>query len=521
MCRWTRLLDDIARQHSDNDAARRLNGTSFDHLQAHVRIGKKLNTQELRRLIGAGAQLFQQRRFAEAAQLFRRATDLAPRSVGAWCNLAAALVESREPIAALAAADCAVALDPGCAPAHANRGDALRLAKFPLEHCRDAYRRAVELQPRSPDLLNKLGTTLQAMAELDEAGRHFAQALELAPRYWLARLNYGCLLVLQGETQRAREIARQGAALAGGDEIRRREFGDAVRIIDRNAALQPLLVEALARSSPLAFVTNPLARSRGGPVHDESLAACVAGCLARAPDDAQGHSRIDGAPDELSDMLEAHFSAHLGEDAADVRATMAFLREHGTRGRDALSAGTDAKLRDAHNYYAAIRHHREVCGPAECGADNVVAWLRYWHAFLTAHRRELSPGQLKAFPNSLIVNPDVARTAPGLVEGTLAHVYASACPALARGAAHAALVYYVIADVHPFVDGNGRLGRFLMNRELAAAGLAPVVTPGKYKPPFTGVLAAIRRDHDLGPFVAWLAACDAWTRGMRKEISGA
>jgi hypothetical protein len=59
-----------------------------------------------------------------------------------------------------------------------------------------------------------------------------------------------------------------------------------------------------------------------------------------------------------------------------------------------------------------------------------------------------------------------------------------------------------------------------MNRELAAAGLAPVVTPRTYKPPFTGVLAAIRRDHDLGPFVAWLASCDAWTRGMRKEISG-
>jgi len=453
-----------------------------------------LNTQELRRLVGAGAQLFQQRRFAEAAQVFRRATALAPRSAAAWCNLAAALVESR---------------------------DALRLGKFPLEQYRDAYRRAVELQPRSPDLLNKLGTTLQAMADLDEAGRLFAQALELAPDYWLARHNYGCLLVLQGETQRAREIALRGAALAGGDEIRRREFGDAVQMIDRNAALQPLLAEALARSAPLAFVTHPLVRSRGAPVHDATLAARVAGCVARAPDDVPGHSRIDGAPGELSDMLEAHFSAHLGEDAADVRATMAFLREHGTRGRDALPAVTDAKLRDAHSYYAAIRLHREVCGAAECDADNVVAWLRYWHAFLTAHRREMSPGQLKAFPNSLIVNPDVARTAPGLVEGTLAHLYAKAGPALARSAARAALVYYVIADVHPFPDGNGRLGRFLMNRELAAAGLAPVVTPDKYKPALTGVLAAIRRDHDLGPFVAWLAACDAWTRGMRREISGA
>jgi tetratricopeptide (TPR) repeat protein len=479
-----------------------------------------MNTLDLRQLFGAGAQLFQQRRFEEAARVFRHAAELAPGSAPVWCNLAAAYIELRQPEQALAAADRAIAIAPEFAPAHANRGDALRLAKRDLTLCRDAYRRAVELQPRSPDLLNKQATTLQALGELDAAGEAYARALALAPDYWLARLNYGCLLILQGETQRAREIALQGAALAGGDEIRRREFGDAVKIIDRNAALQPLLAEALARSSPLAFVTNPLARARGAPVHDATLAACVAGCLARASGDAQGHSRIDGPPDELSDMLEAHFSAHLGEDAADVRATMAFLCEHGARGRDALPAMTDAKLRDAHNYYAAIRHHREVCGAAECDADNVAAWLRYWHAFLGSHRREIAPGQLKAFPNSLIVNPDVARTAPGLVEGTLAHVYANAYPALARGAARAALVYYVIADVHPFADGNGRLGRFLMNRELAAAGLAPVVTPRTYKPPFTGVLAAIRRDHDLGPFVAWLASCDAWTRGMRKEISG-
>ena len=116
-----------------------------------------------------------------------------------------------------------------------------------------------------------------------------------------------------------------------------------------------------------------------------------------------------------------------------------FLSEHGAHGRDALPAVTDAKLRDAHNYYAAIRHHREVCGAAECDADNVVAWLRYWHAFLTAHRREMSPGQLKAFPNSVIVNPDVERTAPGLVEGTLAHVCARTPVPRSRGVPRAPL----------------------------------------------------------------------------------
>jgi tetratricopeptide (TPR) repeat protein len=475
-----------------------------------------MNTLELRQLFGAGAQLFQQRRFEEAARVFRQATELAPGSAPAWCNLAAAHIELRQPEQALAAADRAIALDPGFAPAYANRGDALRLGKRDLRLCRDAYRRAVELQPRSPDLYNKLAATLQALAELDEAGEAYERALALAPDYRPARLNYGCLLILQGRAGRARELAQEAVALGSARPADRNEFAAAVAIIDRNLALEPALQRALASASPGEFIAAAAAGAHAHG-HDAKLEACVVGCLQRLPGNAGVHSRIHATPDRISDGLEAHYSAHLGDDASAARHTLEFLDTYGGCAREELPSSTNARLLDAWNYYRATRYHRALRGGFACESRTVVAWLRYWHALLASHRPELAPGQLKAFPNSVIINPDIERTAPAQVEGTLERIHAR-CATLPAGAARAALAYYVIADVHPFADGNGRLGRFLMNRELEAAGLSPIVTPASFKPPFGRALNAIRRQCDLDPFVAWLASCDEYTRGIRAEL---
>jgi Fic family protein len=61
-----------------------------------------------------------------------------------------------------------------------------------------------------------------------------------------------------------------------------------------------------------------------------------------------------------------------------------------------------------------------------------------------------------------------------LVEGTLREafrLYAS----LPKGLARAAFAMFLVAEVHPFADGNGRTARLLMNSELSAASQQRIV----------------------------------------------
>jgi Fic family protein len=40
---------------------------------------------------------------------------------------------------------------------------------------------------------------------------------------------------------------------------------------------------------------------------------------------------------------------------------------------------------------------------------------------------------------------------------------------------------FLVAEVHPFSDGNGRLSRIMMNPELVAAGEQRIVVPTIYR----------------------------------------
>ena len=64
--------------------------------------------------------------------------------------------------------------------AHSNRGNALqRLKRF--TEAEEAYRRAIELQPKFADAWNNLGTCLRELKRPEEAETAYRKALELNP----------------------------------------------------------------------------------------------------------------------------------------------------------------------------------------------------------------------------------------------------------------------------------------------------------------------------------------------------
>lgn len=68
----------------------------------------------------------------------------------------------------------------------------------------------------------------------------------------------------------------------------------------------------------------------------------------------------------------------------------------------------------------------------------------------------------------------------------------------------ALLVHLEFVTVHPFMDGNGRLGRLLMNHTLLTAGLPWVTIRNDERVPFFRSIEKAQVDDEAGPFVEFL-----------------
>jgi len=115
-------------------------------------------------------------------------------------------------------------------------------------------------------------------------------------------------------------------------------------------------------------------------------------------------------------------------------------------------------------------------------------------------RPEHDPGMFKTRPNragtTVFVDPE-------LVYGTLREAH-GLLGTLPEGLPKAAYLMFVISEVHPYSDGNGRVGRALMNAALAASGNSRVIIVTGYRDDYLRVLKAFSHQGNPGPFIQML-----------------
>jgi Fic family protein len=75
--------------------------------------------------------------------------------------------------------------------------------------------------------------------------------------------------------------------------------------------------------------------------------------------------------------------------------------------------------------------------------------------------------------------------------------------------ARAAYMMFMITEVHPFEDGNGRVSRTMMNAEMISAGQQRIIIPSVYRQDYLLSLRRLSRSDDPVAFVnmlerAWL-----------------
>lgn len=122
------------------------------------------------------------------------------------------------------------------------------------------------------------------------------------------------------------------------------------------------------------------------------------------------------------------------------------------------------------------------------------------HDILMSYRPEAHPGSWKKknnrAGNTHFVDYDK-------VEGTLKKVY-SLIHGLPKGLPRAAFMMLLVTEIHPFTDGNGRIGRIMLNAELESQKLGSIIIPNSFREDYMLSLKAVSKQRRFAPYIRML-----------------
>jgi hypothetical protein len=118
--------------------------------------------------------------------------------------------------------------------------------------------------------------------------------------------------------------------------------------------------------------------------------------------------------------------------------------------------------------------------------------LRSRHATIMGGRPDKRPGLFKEAANRA---GDSLFVLPGLVAGTLRAGW-EGLATLDTAFERAVYVMFLVSEVHPFDDGNGRLARVMMNTELVSGAQSRIIIPTVFRDDYLGGLRLLTRRGD-------------------------
>ncbi len=171
-----------------------------------------------------------------------------------------------------------------------------------------------------------------------------------------------------------------------------------------------------------------------------------------------------------------------------------------------------ADAHDVASTYGLITDAREAARPPD-SAEEFIAQLTQRHARLMAARPDKRPGEFKATANR---HGGYEFVASALVLATLERGFALR-EQLTLPFARALFMLFLVSEVHPFDDGNGRLARLAMNTELSAAGQHRILIPLIIRNDYLGGLRRLSREGD--PRLLARVLANAWRWSAQVDFS--
>lgn len=133
--------------------------------------------------------------------------------------------------------------------------------------------------------------------------------------------------------------------------------------------------------------------------------------------------------------------------------------------------------------------------------EELLELLKYRHSILLSSRIDKTPG---SFKNQNNFAGQTSFVDYKLVKGTLIKGF-DYYNALVHPFAKAAYMMFMISEVHPFLDGNGRVARVMMNAELTRWKQSKIIIPTVYRDDYLGALRKLTRKRDTSTYIRMLS----------------
>lgn len=161
-----------------------------------------------------------------------------------------------------------------------------------------------------------------------------------------------------------------------------------------------------------------------------------------------------------------------------------------------------ARNEDSHDIlgtYQLVSNQKEMTlTPSD--PDELINMLQYRHKILLLARPHKNPGQFKTKNNHA---GDTYFVDHELVRGTLIRGF-DFYRALKDPFAKAAYMMFLVSEVHPFDDGNGRIARVMMNAELVKEDQTKILIPTVYRVDYLGGLRQLSRQGKPDTYIRML-----------------
>ncbi len=281
----------------------------------------------------------------------------------------------------------------------------------------------------------------------------------------------------------------------GLNKIRDRARAVSIKLTKEKAFVKlDQMIGSILSSRPSKILQSPIAVAQAlGEPYDSSrmeLFQQLIGELKRNSFKVYPEKTNDEKQFNLIAFFESYFSNYIEGTTFEIQEAKEIIYEN------KIILNRTGDTHDIRGTYQLVQNRFEMTRIAE-DAEDFLMLLQRRHQNILKGRKEKNPGVFKAKANRA---GDSYFVAPALVKGTLKYGF-KLLGSLTNAFDRALFIMFLVSEVHPFDDGNGRLARIMMNVELVYGKQTKLIIPTVYREDYVLNLRKFTRQRESSGYI--------------------